>query len=132
MHKATRRKGADPQAAMGRGTRHLLPESLRSMQELMELLPLLVVDAKGEIDISATPSDVLQQIASHAESSAAAINLGLSAVGSLMAYAAPECTDRTISADAVEAIGWLFAELGATTAICIKLAAACRERPSSL
>lgn len=102
------------------------------MQELMELLPRLIVDVNGELDLKATPVDVLQQVAAHAESSAAAIGLGLSAVGSLMAYAAPECEDRTISSDAVEAIGWLFAELGATTAICLKLAAACRERPKSL
>jgi hypothetical protein len=109
----------------GRGTRHLLPESLRHMQELFELLPQLKVDAGGAPDLRATDQIVLRRIAEHAQASAAAINLGMSAVGSLMAYAAPQCEDRAISSDAVEALGWLLAELGATTALMVRLAAVC-------
>jgi hypothetical protein len=109
----------------GRGTRHLLPESLRHMQELFELLPQLKVDASGAPDLRATDQAVLRRIAEHAQASAAAINLGMSAVGSLMAYAAPQCEDRAISSDAVEALGWLLAELGATTALMVRLAAVC-------
>lgn len=109
----------------GRGTRHLLPESLRHMQELFELLPQLKVDASGAPDPRATDPVVLCRIAEHAQASAAAINLGMSAVGSLMAYAAPQCEDRAISSDAVEALGWLLAELGATTALMVRLAAVC-------
>lgn len=60
----------------GRGTRHLLPESLRHMQELFELLPQLKVDASGAPDPRATDQTVLRRIAEHAQASAAAINLG--------------------------------------------------------
>lgn len=95
----------------GRGTRYLLPESLRHMQELFELLPRLKLDANGDPDPRATDEVVLKRLATHAQASLAAMNLGMSAVGSLMAYAAPECEDKTISSDAIEALGWLLAEL---------------------
>lgn len=74
----------------GRGTRHLLPESLRHMQELFELLPHLKLDPNGDPDLRATDEAVLKRLAAHAQASAAAMNLGMSAVGSLMAYAARE------------------------------------------
>lgn len=111
----------------GKGTRHLLPESLRSMQELLELLPRMTVDAGGAIDYQATAPEIRTAIADHATSVAGAFNLGMSAVGSLMAYAAPECDDGTINSDAIEALGWLLAELGATTALMIALSARCRS-----
>jgi hypothetical protein len=120
-----RRQRKQDALPVGRGTRHLLPESLRHMQELFELLPHLKVDASGTPDLRATDHAVLREIAEHAQASAAAINLGMSAVGSLMAYAAPQCEDRAISSDAVEALGWLLAELGATTALMVRLAAVC-------
>ncbi|MBK6008649.1 hypothetical protein JJB11_21315 [Ramlibacter ginsenosidimutans] len=120
-----RRQRQQGMVPVGRGTRHLLPESLRHMQELFELLPQLKVDASGAPDVRATDQAVLGRIAEHAQASAAAINLGMSAVGSLMAYAAPQCEDRAISSDAVEALGWLLAELGATTALMVRLAAVC-------
>jgi hypothetical protein len=113
----------------GRGTRHLLPESLRHMQELFELLPHLKLDANGDPDPQATDEAVLKRLALHAQASAAAMNLGMSAVGSMMAYAAPECEDRAISSDAIEALGWLLAELGAITALMIRLAVLCKPVP---
>jgi hypothetical protein len=96
------------------------------MQELFELLPQLRLDASGAPDLRATDRAVLRGISEHAQASAAAINLGMSAVGSLMAYAAPQCEDKAISSDAVEALGWLLAELGAATALMVRLASSCR------
>lgn len=126
----TRRRREEPNPLhAGRGTRHLLPESLRHMQELFELLPRLKLDANGDPDPRATDAAVLKRLAAHAQASAAAMNLGMSAVGSLMAYAAPECEDKSISSDAIEALGWLLAELGATTALMIRLAKLCTPMP---
>lgn len=124
-----RRRRAEDELPAGRGTRHLLPESLRHMQELFELLPRLKLDASGAPDPRATDRAVLRGISEHAQASAAALNLGMSAVGSLMAYAAPQCEDKAISSDAIEALGWLLAELGATTALMVRLAAVCRSVP---
>ncbi|WP_296074169.1 hypothetical protein [uncultured Agrobacterium sp.] len=109
-----------------------MPESLRHLQELFELLPRLKLDANGDPDPRATDEAVLKRLATHAQTSAAAMNLGMSAVGSLMAYAAPECEDETISSDAIEALGWLLAELGATTALLIRLARLCTPMPEQL
>ena len=92
------------------------------MQELFELLPRLKLNANGDPDPQATDDAVLKGLAAHAQASAAAINLGMSAVGSLMAYAPTQCEDKAIRADAIEALGWLLAELGATTALMIRLA----------
>lgn len=130
--KARRRREELNTPHAGRGMRHLLPESLRHMQELFELLPHLKLDANGEPDPRATDETVLERLSTHAQASAAAMNLGMSAVGSLMACAAPECEDKSISADAIEAVGWLLAELGATTALMIRLARACAPTPEQL
>jgi hypothetical protein len=124
-----RKRRIEEELPAGRGTRHLLPESLRHMQEVFELLPRLKLDASGAPDPRATDRAVLRGISEHAQSSAAALNLGMSAVGSLMAYAAPQCEDKAISSDAIEALGWLLAELGATTALMVRLAAVCRSVP---
>lgn len=130
--KARRRREELNTLHAGRGTRHLLPESLRHMQELFELLPHLKPDANGDPDPRTTDEAVLERLVTHAQASAAAMNLGMSAVGSLMAYAAPECEDKSISADAIEALGWLLAELGATTALMIRLARLCAPMAEQL
>ena len=70
---------------------------------------------------------LLVQIAENAEVAMNTIHLGLSAVGHILARAAPEVETGEISGDATEALGWLLAELGdfAATAFC--LSAACRR-----
>lgn len=40
--------------------------------------------------------------------------------------------DKSISSDAIEALGWLLAELGATTALLIRLARLCTPTPEHL
>jgi hypothetical protein len=97
------------------------------MRELMEWLPLLTANADGEPDLLASSPSVLLGLAERSEESAALINRGLSAVGSLIAYSTQEIEDGTIAYDAVEALGWLLAELGAVTAHCIELSSACRQ-----
>lgn len=129
QRKARRSREESNATLAGRGTRHLLPESLRHMQELFELLPRLRLDANGDPDPRATDEAVLKRLATHAQASAAAMNLGMSAVGSLMACAAPECEDKS-SAEAIKAPGWLLAELGATTALLVRLAGLCARLPS--
>jgi hypothetical protein len=97
------------------------------MRELMKLLPSLSVDADGELEFSRSEPNFLRAIAENAEESATALNRGMSAVGSLIAYSTPEIEDGTIAYDAIESLGWLFAELGAVTAICLELSAQCRR-----
>lgn len=114
-------------ASFGDSRRECLPESLHPMRELMVHLPRLSLDSTGMPDFFASAPSLLTAIAKNADEAAACINRGLSAVGSLMAYSAPEVEDGTIAYDAVEALGWMFAELGAVTAHCLELSARCRQ-----
>jgi hypothetical protein len=97
------------------------------MRELLGQLPLLRADVHGNLDLLESSPSLLLEIAENAEASAGAINLGMSAIGSLIAYSAPEIEDGTIGYDAVANIGWLFAELGAVSALCLQLSAQCRQ-----
>lgn len=97
------------------------------MRMLVELLPRMSIASCGDIDFASCPAALLASVAENAETTAALMGRGLSAVGCLMAYAAVEIEDGSISADSVEALGWLMAELGDIAAICFVLAAHCRQ-----
>lgn len=107
-------------------------QAVRPMHNLMRLLPRLCAKSDGQPDFKNTSESVLSDIATNADACGKAIHLGLSAVGTLMAYAAPEIEDGTISSDTIEALGWLLAELGELGAVCSVLSVKCaRARDSS-
>ena len=105
----------------------LLSAVVRAMSDLVVQLPRLVTDASGGVDFAASDPAVLVKIADDAETAAGVINLGVAAIGNLIAYAAPEVEDGTISSDTVEALGWLLAELGELAARCAVLGMHCRR-----
>jgi hypothetical protein len=111
----------------GRLLRQVIVDADRAMGALVDELPSLQMNENGAIDFTATPAVVLASIADKAQTTTAVIGLGLSAIGNLMACAAPEMEDGTISADTVEALGWLMAELGEMAAVCFVLATLCRQ-----
>jgi hypothetical protein len=56
------------------------------------------------------------------------IHLCVSAIGTLLAYAAPDIETGEVSANTVEALAWLRAELGDDrAAVCFDLSAPCRR-----
>ena len=71
-----------------------------------------MVTASPSRPADARPPSVLLELVEQAEAGAGALNLGISAVGTLMAHAAVPIEDGSISADTVEALGWLLGELG--------------------
>lgn len=97
------------------------------MRDLLLQLPLLTARPGETIQYEEADAFLLVQIAENAEVAMNTIHLGLSAVGQILARAAPEVETGEISGDATEALGWLLAELGdfAATAFC--LSAACRR-----
>jgi len=99
----------------------------RPMRDLLLQLPLLAARPGETIQYEEADAFLLVQIAENAEVAMNTIHLGLSAVGQILARAAPEVETGEISGDATEALGWLLAELGdfAATAFC--LSAACRR-----
>lgn len=102
-------------------------ENRRPMRDLLLQLPLLQVTHDVEIDYAAADPALLVQIAENAEISMRAIHIGLSAVGVLLANSAPEIEMRDISANTVEALGWLMAEMGEFAVVAHGLSVACRR-----
>ena len=113
--------------AMPSGQTHRPDEAKRPLEELLRHLPLLALNASGQLDLLHCPPSVLLELVEQAEAGAGALNLGISAVGTLMAHAAVPIEDGSISADTVEALGWLLGELGIVAAFCLALAAQCRQ-----
>jgi hypothetical protein len=97
------------------------------MRMLVEQLPRMTTCAAGDIDFANCSASLLANVAGNAETTAALMGRGLSAIGCLMAYAAVEIEDGSITSDSVEALGWLMAELGDIAAVCFVLAARCRQ-----
>jgi hypothetical protein len=108
-----------------------LNEARHPMRELLVQLPRLLVDAQGKPDLLAPSPSLLLSLSEDAEAAAGAINLGMSALGALIAYSAPELEDGTISSDSIEHLGWLLSELGAVCAACLTLSVGCRRANAS-
>lgn len=92
---------------------------------LVRSLPLLPTTSRGAIDYATADPILLRQIAEAADTLTRSFHLGTSAIGQLMAHAAPELEDGTVSSDAVEALGWLLSALGEMGAQMAVLALQC-------
>ena len=62
-----------------------------------------------------------ERIAHHAETSMRVIQLGLGAIGHLLAHSAVQVEDRTIPAECMESLGTLMAELSELASVCYQL-----------
>jgi hypothetical protein len=102
-------------------------ELTSGVQQLFTLLPQISVTSAGDFDLSAASSATLMLLASNADTVAGAMNRGLSTLGALIAYSAPELEDGTLGAESIEAIGWLLSELGALNAVCADLSMRCHH-----
>lgn len=102
-------------------------EHERPLRDLLVLLPQLATDTNGRLDLLASSPSLVSEIAQHAETCVKVINLGISALGNIIPYAAPEIEDGTVAMGAVEALGWLLAELPEVAVTCLALSAECRQ-----
>lgn len=109
-------------------TAHFPPAygSSRPMRDLLLQLPLLTANSAEVIQYEKADAVVLTQIADNAETAMNVIHLGLSAVGHILAHAAPE-VGSDIGSDTVEALGRLMEELGSFAATAFSISAACRH-----
>lgn len=69
----------------------------------------------------------LVQLAEAAELLQRILQLGISAIGQLLAHTSVQVETGELAQDMVEALGWLLAELGDPAAACVELAAPCRH-----
>ena len=102
------------------------PISTRPMRELLLRLPLLPTTPDHCIDYEAADSAMLMQLAEDAETVMNTINMGLSAVGTILAHAASEVGSE-IGGDTIEALGWFIAETSDVSAALLSLVMACRH-----
>lgn len=98
----------------------------RPARELLLRLPLLPTTPDHRIDYEAADPALLVQLADDAETVVNTINLGLSALGTILAHAASEVGSE-IGSDTIEALGWHLAESSDTSATLLSLIAACRR-----
>ncbi|MFN4037505.1 hypothetical protein [Comamonas aquatica] len=105
----------------------LAPNTPRPTRMLMALLPRLLVNDQGQPDFDASDAMALVQIAEAAELLQRVLQLGISAIGQLLAHASVQVETGELAQDTVEALGWLLAELGDAAAACVELAAPCRH-----
>ena len=114
--------------ATNRATQRLPKEDVvRGMGNLVCQLPRLLTNEVGEVDYPASPPDLLVRIGENADTAVGAIQLGIAAIGRILAFAAPEVEDGTVSSDTVEALGWLLAEMGELAAALTVMGARCRR-----
>ena len=102
------------------------PISTRPMRELLLQLPLLPVTPDHRIDYDAADPASLVQLAENAQTVMNTINMGLSAVGTILAHAASEVGSE-IGGDTIEALGWFVAETSDVSATLLSLVTACRH-----
>ena len=99
----------------------------RPLRSLLLLLPLLSAQPGSKVAYGLADPDLLVQLAEDAEAVIGTVQLGSSAIGQLMAHAAPEIEDRTVCSDTVEALGWLLSELNDAAATLMVLMAECKQ-----
>lgn len=101
--------------------------SNRPLFDLIAQLPRCVATATGELNYEASEPDLIKSMGQNAAQVMATMHMGLSAIGLLLANAGSEIEDRSLSADVVEALGFLLAELGDLAAQTDLIATSCRR-----
>lgn len=105
-------------------------QAQRPIRDLLQRLPRLPVTVSAEIDFEAADAEHLVAIAEDAETIVNMLQLGVGAIGHLLAHSAVVVEDGTISADCIESLGFLIAECGDFGAACLVLAMRCRRETS--
>lgn len=101
--------------------------AVRPMRDFLLGLPILAAVPGETILYEDSDPDLLVQLADQAEIIGNTINLGLVAIGHVMACAAPEIECGEVPGDTVEALGYLLAELSDFAAVAFTLSQACRR-----
>ena len=101
--------------------------SASSFYNLLLLMPHLSVTSMAEVDYAAANPALLAQIADAADASLLIVHIGTSAIGRLLAQAEAEPFSDARSVDAIEALGWLVAELNDMAGAVHRISAACRR-----
>lgn len=102
-------------------------QAQRPIRNLLQYLPRLPLNGEQSIDFPSADAELLVAIADDAETTVSVLHHGVGAIGHLLSQSAVAIEDGTVSADCVESLGYLIAELGDLGAGCMALAAQCRH-----
>lgn len=102
-------------------------QAQRPIRNLLQYLPRLPFNGEKDIDFPGADAELLVAIADDAETTVSVLHHGVGAIGHLLSQSAVAIEDGTVSADCVESLGYLIAELGDLGAGCMTLAAQCRH-----
>lgn len=102
--------------------------TLRPMRDLLRQLPRLHTDGEGNVDYTHSDQAIVAATGQNAACMASALHMGMGAIGQLLATSAPQIDDGSVGSDAIEALGWLMAELGDLGAELAVIAIRCRAR----
>lgn len=109
-------------------------EALRPLRDLILLLPHMQARGIGrgefQIDWASAEPALLRQISTNADITMRTVNRGVAAIGRLIVAISPEVGTGEISADNIEALGWLIAEISDLAATAHQIAAACNRYTS--
>jgi hypothetical protein len=108
---------------------HLIPGVADEcpLQMLLSQLPGLPVDARGKLDLLGKSPPRLLSVAESAEAAVASVNIGLSAVGVLLAWPRPATEERQNGPDSMQAHPWFVAGLAAVVWAWQNLSLQCRR-----
>lgn len=98
-----------------------------SFYNLLLLVPHLHVTSIGEVDYAAADPALLVQVADAADASLLIVHIGVSAIGRLSAQAETAPFSDARSVDAIEALGWLVAELNDFAGAVHRISTGCRR-----
>lgn len=104
----------------------IVTDPLYGIRNLFLLMPYLPVTTSAEIDYKAADPALLVQMADTAEATILMVHVSVSAIGQLLSRLTLFGSNDEVGADAVEALGWLLAELGDFAAVAFHIARACR------
>ena len=102
-------------------------EVRRPLRDLILLLPHLQVRTGNNLDYESAEPALLQQIETNADITMRTVHRGTAAIGKLLVYVSPEIGTGEFSADSMESLGWLLAELGDLAATAHSIAASCQR-----
>ena len=100
--------------------------SMRPARDLLRQLPLLATRPAFRVDYEAADAALLLALAENGETVINAFQLGLSALGVILAHSSPEVGSE-ISSETIEALGWFMAETADIAAALLVLTRACRH-----
>ena len=100
--------------------------TLRPARDLLHQLPLLPIRPDFSVDYEAADAALLLAVAENGETVMNAFQLGLSALGVILAHASPEVGSE-IGSDTIEALGWFMAETADIASALLMLTRSCRH-----